>query len=171
MYAAPVSGEVVAINRGEKRSIAEIIILADKEIKYKTFDVPNLETIGRQELVAFLTASGFWPMINQRPFDTVADMDTIPKNIFISTFDSAPLAPDLNFIVKGRSMDFQKGLDVLTKLTSGKVVLGLNGSAKDASAPEFTSAFHVEKHYFDGQHPAGNVGIQIHNTYPIKPGD
>jgi Na+-transporting NADH:ubiquinone oxidoreductase subunit A len=49
-----------------------------------------------------------------------------------STFDTAPLAPDLNFVVEGKGADFQKGLDVLNKLTDGKVYLGLDGNGDTA---------------------------------------
>jgi Na+-transporting NADH:ubiquinone oxidoreductase subunit A len=34
-HCAPVSGEVIAVNRGEKRAITEVVILADKEMKYR----------------------------------------------------------------------------------------------------------------------------------------
>lgn len=165
-YAAPVSGEVVAINRGEKRSIAEVVILGDKNgMQYREYNVPNAETASREELVDFLLGSGAWPMIRQRPYDVVADPNDIPKAIFISTFDSAPLAPDLNLVVEGREADFQKGLDVLAKLTNGKVHLGLDGRHQPAAA--FVNATGVDKTYFNGPHPAGNVGIQIHHVNPI----
>lgn len=67
-----------------------------------------------------MAENGLWPLINERPFDMVPDLDTIPANIFISTFDTAPLAPDNNIIVQGKEAAFQKGLDVLAKLTSGR---------------------------------------------------
>lgn len=165
-YAAPVSGEVIAINRGEKRSIASVVILADNEIKYRAYDDFNLETGSRKDLVNYLLDSGVWPMINQRPFDVVADPAEAPKNIFISTFDSAPLAPDNSFIVNGQATNFQKGLDVLGKLTEGKVFLGLDARAEEVSEV-FTNAEGVEKTWFQGAHPSGNVGIQIHHTAPI----
>ncbi len=164
IYCAPVSGEVMEVRRGEKRSIKEIIILADKEMKHRTYDLPDLATCKREDLVEFLLASGAWPMIRQRPFDMVADFNIIPQNIFISTFDTAPLAPDNSFIVEGQGAAFQKGLDVLNKLAGNKVHLGL--SAEGASSV-FAGAQGVEINYFSGPHPAGNVGVQMHHTSPI----
>ncbi len=166
-YVAPVSGEIVAINRGEKRAIKEIVILADKKVKYKKFAAFDLEKANRKKLVNYLLESGAWTMIRQRPFDIVADPTVTPKGVFISTFDSAPLAPDLNFVVRGKATAFQKGLDVLSKLTDGAVHLGLNARGKNPPASIFTEAKGVKKHWFNGPHPSGNVGIQIHHIDPI----
>ena len=165
-YVAPVSGEVIAINRGAKRSIAEVVILADKEMKYKSFDAPNLADCSREDLVNFLLSSGAWTFIIQRPYSLVADPADTPKGIYISTFDSAPLAPDLSYVVEGNEAAFQKGLDVLGKFAP--VHLGLNAKGNKPSAV-FTAAEGVSKHWFHGKHPAGNVGIQIHHIDPIGP--
>lgn len=165
-YVAPVSGEVIAVNRGAKRSISEVVILADKEMKYKSFDAPNLADCSREDLVNFLQSSGAWPFIIQRPYSLVADPADTPKGIFISTFDSAPLAPDLSFVVDGNQAAFQKGLDVLGKFAP--VHLGLNAKG-DKPHAAFTAAEGVSKHWFHGKHPAGNVGVQIHHIDPIGP--
>ena len=171
IYVAPVSGEVIAINRGQKRSIAEIVILADKEIKHKQFTPPSLDA-PREELVSFLLGSGGWSMFRERPFDIVPNIDSIPKSIFISTFDTAPLAPDLDFVVEGREAAFQKGLDVLNKLTTGAVHLGLDARDQELPpSPAFTEAEGVVKTWFRGPHPSGNVGVHIHHVDPINSGD
>ncbi len=166
-YVAPVSGEVIAVNRGEKRSIKEVVILADKNIQYREIPAFDLEKGSREELVKLLIEFGGWSLIRQRPFNVVPDTNEIPRDIFISTFDTAPLAPDLNFVVEGKGEAFQKGLDVLNKLTEGKVYLGLDARQEQAPSPVFTQARGVEKYWFTGKHPAGNVGIQIHHINPI----
>ncbi|MEL6868051.1 MAG: Na(+)-translocating NADH-quinone reductase subunit A [Bacteroidota bacterium] len=170
-YTAPVSGEFIALNRGEKRSVAELVILADKEIKYREFEAFDLESESREALTAYMMEAGVWPMIRQRPYDVVADPNDVPKSIFISTFSTAPLAPDMNVAVKGREAAFQKGLDVLAKLTSGKVHLGLNARGEQAPSKAFIEAQGVAKHWFHGPHPAGNVGIHIHHIDPINASD
>ncbi len=167
-YVSPVSGELVDIVRGDKRAIHQIVILADKEIQYKKFNPPSLSG-EREAIVEFMLSSGAWTLLNQRPFDIVPNIDAIPRDVFISTFDSAPLAPDLNFVVEGRGSDFQKGCDILKTLTSGSVYLGLDGNQKGNSI--FTETVGVEKHWFAGKHPVGNVGVQIHNVKPIKSGE
>ncbi len=165
-YASPVSGEVIEVSRGGKRAIANIVILADREQQSRTYQVPA-EQASRQEVVDFLLESGAWPFIQQRPYNVVADPDIIPRDIFVSTFDSAPLAPDLSFAVEGRAAAFQKGLDVLNKLSGGLVYLGLDGRGDTAPSKVFTEAQGVQKRYFRGAHPAGNVGVQIHHIHPI----
>jgi len=167
-YVAPVSGEVIEIRRGAKRSISHVVILADKEQQYKSYDLPSLENADRDELVSFLQASGAWAHINQRPYDLVADTNTVPQNIFISTFNTAPLATDLNLVAEGNDAHFQKGIDVLNKLTSGKVYLGMDGRGITKPSSAYLNATGVQKEWFSGKHPAGNVGVQIHHTAPIR---
>jgi Na+-transporting NADH:ubiquinone oxidoreductase subunit A len=145
--------------------------LADKKIKYKKFKTPELSKASRDELVGFMASTGLWTLINERPFDVVPSMEAIPANIFISTFDTAPLAPDQNLVIARNEPAFQMGLDVLSKLTSGKVHLGLDARGAKAPAAAFTDAAGVEKNWFSGPHPVGNVGVQIHHVAPIKGAD
>jgi len=166
-YAAPVSGEVIEVKRGAKRSIAEIIILKDKEMQYRSFESFDLANGSREDLVNYMLESGVWTFIRQRPYDVVANPAETPANIFVSTFDSAPLAPDLDFVIQGKEVAFQKGLDVLAKLTEGKVYLGMDGRGENSPAAGFTNATGVERRWFNGPHPSGNVGIQIHHTAPV----
>jgi len=170
-FVAPVSGEFVGIKRGPKRAIHEVNLLADKEIKYKELPAVDLETASREDLVNFLKKYGGWVHLRQRPFDTIPDPEEVPRDVFISTFDTAPLAPNLNFTVKGESAAFQAGLNLLNKLTEGSVHLGLDGRGEEMPSEVFLNAENVEKYWFKGQHPAGNVGVQIHHIKPIKKGD
>lgn len=168
-YSSPVSGEIIEIKRGEKRRIVEIVILADKETKYKEFKAIPIADIDRQTIVDTMLQNGTWPYIRQRPFSTVADPNDDPKMIYISCFDTAPLAPDYDFIIEGQGAEFQAGLDILKKLTNNDVHLGLNAQKMPNKA--FTEAKGVQKHWFSGPHPAGNVGIQIHHVNPINKGE
>ncbi len=165
-YVSPVSGEIVDIQRGAKRSISDVIIMADKEQQFATIEAPSLDAISRDELVAFMASSGAWTLLNQRPYDVLPELTDVPRDIFISTFDTAPLAPDSKLFIQGNEAAFQKGVDVLNHLTEGKVHLGLDArSSKSNSA--YAGFENAAKHYFAGPHPAGNVGIQIHHINPI----
>ncbi len=166
-YVAPVSGELVELNRGAKRRIDELVILADKKIEYKSFDAPSLGA-SREELINFLAESGGLAFIRQRPYNVAVNVEETPRDIFISTFDTAPLAPDLSFAIQGKEAAFQKGLDVLNKLTTGSVYLGIDGRAGATVSPAFANAKGVKSTAFAGKHPAGVVGIQIHHTAPIN---
>lgn len=167
-FAAPVSGEIIAVNRGLKRSISEIVILADKQQQSREYELPAASA-SREELVEFLLESGAWPVLRQRPYNIVADPDVIPRDIFISTFDTSPDGPDLTLTVRGRMDVFQAGINVVRRLTNGLVYLGLDG--RGDSEPPFTVVRGVEKRYFRGPHPAGNVGTQIHHIHPVGTGD
>ena len=48
--------------------------------------------------------------------------------------------------------------------------LGLSANSDDAPHSALTGAQNVEKRWFKGKHPSGNVGIQIHHTAPIASG-
>ncbi len=166
-YVAPVSGEVVAINRGAKRSIAEIVILADKDQKHRELPAIDWKAASREELSQYIQANGAWPLLRQRPYDIVANPDETPRDIFVSSFDTAPGAPDSELIIRGNEKAFQTGLSVLSKLTDGSVHLGLNGNGESKPSAAFAEAQDVKLHYFSGAHPAGNVGIQMHHIAPV----
>ena len=169
MFCSPVSGEVIEVVRGEKRRILEIKILADKEIRYKNFSNLDLNNPEKQTIIDRILESGAWPFIRQRPYGVIPDPAITPKNIFISAFDTNPLAPDLDFIIQDSQDDFQSGLDVLVKLTDGKVHLNIKTVSESSSV--FTKATGVEVNSVSGPHPAGNVGVQIHHIAPVNKGE
>lgn len=168
-FASPVSGKVKAIVRGEKRRILEVLITADSELSYEEGSVTKVADLDGETVKSMILSSGLWPMIKQRPIDVVADPSKQPKAIFVSGFDSAPLAADLNYVLKGRGDEFQEGLNALAKLTSGKVHLSLDG--KGAADASLSSAKGVQVNTIIGKHPAGNVGTQIHHIDPANKGE
>ena len=89
-FTSPVSGEVVAINRGSKRRVLELVLKADNELKYESFDIGSANDLSREQIIEVLLKSGVWPFIRQKPFDIVANPEDSPKSIFISTFNTAP---------------------------------------------------------------------------------
>lgn len=165
LITSPVSGTVLAVNRGDKRSILNVVIEADKQQRYKQFNIPV--SADREATIELLMAAGLWPCIIQRPYGVIANPEDMPKAVFVSGFDSAPLAPDMNFALADRHADLRKGFDVLRKLTKGKVHLGLRVKPDGV----LNAIDGVETHYFDGPHPAGNVGVQISHIDPINKGD
>lgn len=168
-FTSPVSGEVAEIRRGDKRKLLEVVVISDKEIKYKDFKAADPVTLTREQVIEKMCASGVWPFLKQRPYDVIANPKDNPKAIFISAFDSAPLAPDNDFILHSQDAIFQKGIDALAKLTAGKVHLTVHGTAK--ADETFLKAKNVDLHHLSGPHPAGNVGVQIHHFAPIGKGD
>ena len=168
LFTSPISGTVKAVNRGERRRILEIVVEADGKNEFQPFNQADPLKLSRQEICEQLLQSGIWPFIKQRPYGSLAKPTDTPKHIFISGFDSSPLAPDFEFMYKDEKSALQTGINALSKLTEGTVFLGL--SPKQSSGI-FTSLDNVTTNTFEGSHPAGNVGIQIHKVSPINKGD
>jgi Na+-transporting NADH:ubiquinone oxidoreductase subunit A len=165
-FASPVSGVVKAVNRGERRKILEVVVETDGKNEYKEFKAADPAGLERDQVIQNILDAGLWPAIRQRPYAVIARAEAEPKAIFISGFDTAPLAPDLDFMVRGNASAFQKGIDALNRLTRGEVHLSL---LADYPADEvFSGARGVTFHAFKGPHPSGNPGIQIHHIDPVN---
>lgn len=169
LFTSPVSGIVSLVERSDKRRVMEVVVERSGE-EYVDFGREEISSISRDKIISKLLSSGLWPAVRQRPYHVVANPTDEPKAIFISGFDSSPLAPDYNFVMDNSQADlFQSGLDVIAKLTSGTLHLVLNG--KETPSKVLSEAKNVEISYFQGPHPAGNVGVQIHHLDPINKGE
>lgn len=168
-YVSPVNGTVKAVVRGEKRRIMEVQIDVADAQDFESGTPMDVAAMSGDQVKKAMLAAGLWPFVKQRPLDVVADPTKSPKAIFISAFNSAPLAPDFDFILHGKDKEFQAGLDAITKLTEGKVHLTLNGKMPADAA--FTNAKGVQINKIIGKHPAGNVGTQIHHIDPVNKGE
>ena len=169
VFSSPVSGKVISVERGDRRKILQVVIgLEGKESV--DFGKSDINGMSRDQIIAKLLVSGLWPMIRQRPYHVVARPSDIPKSVFISGFDSSPLAGDTDFIMENLSGSmFRKGLSVIKKLTTGKINLVLRGDKAYSSV--LSVAEGVERSSFIGPHPSGNVGVHIHYLDPINKGD
>ena len=176
-FTSPVDGHVKAIVRGEKRKLLEVVVEADFKSAGSTSSddksSPTPQTA--EEIKAAMLQCGVWTMLRQRPFGIVANPDDKPKAIFVSAFDSAPLAPDYDFVMQGKETFFAKGIETLTLLTEGVVHVcfrpGQNlsnvvGEGRHAGLP-----LRVVAHCIKGPHPAGNNGTQIAHIDPINKGE
>ncbi|MBN1950197.1 MAG: Na(+)-translocating NADH-quinone reductase subunit A [Bacteroidales bacterium] len=168
-FTSPVSGTVVQINRGERRKIMEVVIEPDETIVYEDFTAGDPSQLDAKDITGKILSSGLWPVIRQRPYNLIANPSDKPKAIFISAFDTAPLAPDYDFMLKDYGKEFQSGIDALHKLTAGKIHLNIDSTYPASST--FMGAKGVQINKFRGPHPAGNVGTQIHYIDPINKGE
>ncbi len=217
-FSSPVSGEIIEIVRGARRVILEIRIKNDGANVAEDFGATDIAAASKEDLTMKLLGAGLWPFIKQRPFNCIANPSDAPKAVFVSAFDTSPLAPDYDFLLEGREEDFQAGIDALAKFSkTGFVNLNVptskevrfnfedkfvytdsigkrvaldyktdaNASAHTGSAKAiksindkygqasdlFTKANNVYLGEISGQHPAGNVGIQIHHINPVNKGE
>lgn len=163
-FVSPVSGSVEEVVRGDRRKVLGIVIANDGKNTSVKLPTVNPASASADEIKSAMLNAGIWPFIKQRPYNVVANPEVQPRDIFVSAFDSAPLAPDFSFVVKGLEAELQLGISALAKLTSGKVYVG----AKAGSNLQLKDA---EVYEFAGPHPAGNVGVQINHIKPINKGE
>lgn len=166
VFVSPVSGIVKEIQRGAKRKILKIVIEAQKgeAIVHK---IPSLNRLDRKTVTDILLKSGAWPFIKQRPYGVLADPDLTPKSIYISTYASAPLDVDFQFLLKNNKNDFQTGIDILNFMTDTAV----NLSVESSYLGFFENIKGVNLLPVKGPHPAGNVSVHIHKHDPINMGE
>ncbi len=170
-YTSPVSGEVVEVKRGAQRRLLGIVVKADGQNEFeefKSFSVSDLGALSAEDAKQQILEAGLWANFIQRPYAVVAQPTDAPRSIFVSCFDSSPLSADYNLTLKGEDKNFATGIDVLKKLCKD-IQLNINADSEVSSV--FTSAKGVQINKISGPHPAGNVGVQIHNIAPINKGE
>lgn len=165
-FVSPVSGVVTSVERGARRKVLNIIVEAAAEQDYEEFGKKDVNALNGESVKAALLEAGMFAFIRQRPYDVIADPTMYPKAIFVSAFDSNPLAPDFEFALKGEEANFQTGLDALSKMA--KTYLSISVKQKAAA---LTQAKNVTITAFDGPNPAGNVGVQINHISPVVKGE
>jgi len=168
-FTAPVSGTVSEVLRGERRRVLEVVIKADDSIEYEQFTKQDPTSLDVAQIKENILNAGLWPSIMQRPYAIMANPNDEPKSIYISGFDSSPLGPDYEFILKDQFDDFQTGVNALAKLTKGKVYLSLHTEKNKGGVLKNTK--NVDIYEFSGPHPSGNIGVQINKIDPINKGE
>ena len=157
-FVSPVSGTVAQVERGERRKVMSVRVDADGKQTAASFT--------EKDPLKLLLESGLFGFFRMRPYDVVANPEDKPKAIFVSAFNSMPLAADFEYVLQGQEKEFQAGLSLLAKIA--KVNLGIS---KQQKAPALTAAKDCTINVFDGPAPAGNVGVQINHVDPINKGE
>ena len=168
LFPSPVSGKVEEIVRGERRKVVSIKIRANATQEHKDFGKKEASSMSSEEVKNYLLSSGCWPFVKQRPYDIVANPNQTPKAIFISGYDSAPLAADYDYALKGKEAALQAALNALGKMTEGNVHVSIS---KNSTLSPFTNLSGIEVHKLFGPHPIGNVSTQIGQINPINKGE
>lgn len=167
-FVSPVSGELVEIERGARRRILRLKILADKEQEAIANAILDVEKASPEEIKAYLLKTGCWPFIIQRPYSVVADPDVNPKAIFVSGYATAPLAAAPDYVLQGKEKELQAALSALAKLVPNKKVHVSVGKSSDSP---LSGCSDIEVHRVSGPHPSGLVGTQINKIDPINKGE
>ena len=169
LFRSPAAGTVREVVRGDRRAFQRVIIdvSSDSAEKLESYSAAQISEFSASKAKEVLLSSGLWPAVRQRPFSKIADLDASPKAIFISAVDSAPLQADTDLLLEGLDQKFQMGVNLLSKLTDGKVHLSVSSTTKAF----FANITGVELHEFSGPHPAGNIGVQVHHIDRIQAGE
>jgi Na+-transporting NADH:ubiquinone oxidoreductase subunit A len=173
-YTSPGAGKVAAIHRGERRAFQSVVIELSQnerggrsggaeEASFSSFTGKHPGGLSRDDVAGLLIESGMWTGLRGRPFSRVADPNDKPHAVFVTAIDTNPLAPSVDVALEGRHSDFEHGLIALSKLTEGPVFVCTSPGSR-VSIPG-DSQFRREE--FQGPHPAGTVGLHIHELDPV----
>ncbi|MDE6650519.1 MAG: NADH:ubiquinone reductase (Na(+)-transporting) subunit A [Muribaculaceae bacterium] len=150
---SPSAGTVEEIRRGERRKILAVTV--------KTEEGVAMPAAG-DSLADKLKSSGLWAMMRQRPYDVVPATDAAPRDIFVTAFDSSPLAG--NVIPSHIAEYLEPGLEALKSLTKGTVYLAVRpGQGLRSKVAKILD--------MNGPHPAGNASVQIAAVAPVNKGE
>lgn len=158
-FVSPVSGVVSQIERGDRRKLLSIRVKADGKQTAHKFEVKG-------DVKALMLESGLFGMMLQRPYAVVPNPEDKPKSLFVSAFNSMPLAQNFEYVLQGQEAEFQAGLTALSKLAP--VYLGVSSKQ---TAKALLDAKDCVINVFDGPAPAGNVGVQINHIDPVNKGE
>lgn len=159
---APVSGRIVAINRGARRKLISVEIEAD----HTAAEPVNFADIGDEAsaggVAERLCAAGLWTSFRTRPYSHVPLATDRPAAIYVTAMDTEPLSPDPAPVIAAESEAFVRGLAAVALLTAGKTYLchQANADVPGLDVPGITAVS------FSGPHPAGLAGTHMHFLEP-----
>ena len=159
---APMGGTVAAINRGKRRSLLSIEIIADNETQ-EDMQFPVPKALDKDTVRQLMLASGMWTALKKRPFGYIPDPSTDPRALLITAMDTEPLAPDPVPIIGAYADQFELGMEALGVMYDGPIYLC---QAPEADIP-CGSSDRVQRVEFDGPHPSGLPGTHIYSLCPI----
>ncbi|MDE7350344.1 MAG: NADH:ubiquinone reductase (Na(+)-transporting) subunit A, partial [Muribaculaceae bacterium] len=139
--------------RGERRKILAVTVKPGEDANCQ---------LKADTVIEKLKLSGLWAMMRQRPFDVVPDDKAEPRDIFVTAFDSAPLAG--NVIPTHIAEYLEPGLEALKTLTKGNIYIAVRpGQGLRTKVAKVLD--------MNGPHPAGNPSVQIAAVAPINKGE
>ena len=92
-FVSPVSGVVSQIERGDRRKLLSIRVKADGKQTAHKFEVKG-------DVKALMLESGLFGMMLQRPYAVVPNPEDKPKSLFVSAFNSMPLAQNFEYVLR-----------------------------------------------------------------------
>jgi Na+-transporting NADH:ubiquinone oxidoreductase subunit A len=173
-HTAPGAGQVIAVHRGARRVLQSIVIeLSQGECEgaprdeehatFSSFPDGSADAWRGDAVRDLLVESGLWTALRTRPFGKVPEPGTNPDAIFVTAIDTNPLAAEPGVVLADCREDFDLGLRLVARLTSGSTYLCVPPGAEFVSGID--APVSVEE--FTGPHPAGTAGVHIHALAPV----
>ncbi len=164
-FTSPVSGKVIAVNRGAKRKFLSMIIEKEgnEEVSFDSFSFNEIKSLDKEKAMSEVLSSGLWIAFKTRPFSKLADPETMPHSIFINMMDTNPHAPSMTKVLEGKEEYFKAGVAVVEKFTDGNI--NIVKSPKDNFTIEENEK--IKGFEFSGPHPSGLAGTHIHFIDPV----
>jgi Na+-transporting NADH:ubiquinone oxidoreductase subunit A len=165
-FTSPGSGIVKAINRGERRVLQSVVVSleGDDAEEFNTFATERLYSLEGGAVRDNLLASGLWTAFRTRPFSKIPSVDASPRALFVTAIDTNPLAADPAVVIEPKKEAFAQGLEIISKLTDGKVYV-CTAVDSGIACPDGEQFQRAE---FSGPHPAGLAGTHIHLLEPVS---
>ena len=160
-HLSPINGKIIEINRGDRRSFLSMVI--EKNDDENSFEVDTTFEKSSDQVLNFLNDYGLLGLFRTRPFSKVPMVGSLPNKIFISLIDSNPLSFEPKIIIEDNLEAFNKGLELISYLPNDGVHLGISNDDL-----ELFSSHNINYHKFNGPHPIGLVGTQIHKISPAS---
>lgn len=167
--AAPVAGEVAAIEFGPGRRLMHMLFFHLPDAGRHVHDV--LAARGGDDAPAtraLLLSSGLWTRLRSRPFGRVPAPAEMPSAIFVMALDTRPDAPPPALALEGREEELSRGLRALARLTAGPLVVCHDGSAVRLPMAGLGESIRFAK--IASVHPQGLAGLQIAALHPAEAG-
>ena len=166
IYTAPAAGEIISLNRGQRRVFQSIAIRPDdreEQIEFTHYQSTSPENANETNVRNLLLESGLWSSFRTRPYSKNPSSDEKPNSIFVNSMDTNPLALDPMVVISQYAGDFANGLQVISKLTDGTTFVCHQEGKK---LPAVSG--NIQLNSFSGPHPSGNAGTHIHFLDPVS---
>ena len=157
-FTSPAGGVVKSINRGDKRKFLSIEFEISKHEKFKTFQIGN----SINEMKECLINSGLWNAFRTRPFNRTPAVESEPNAIFINCCDTNPLSVDPYEIILLNQLEFDEGINIISKLFSCDINLTYQNNNFDTSNSD------INYFQFSGPHPSGLSSTHISKISPVN---
>jgi len=160
-FPSPGSGRVARIGFGLRRVITEIVIELDPEVSAAVFPAlspEKLAAVDRTELVTAILDGSVWPLFRELPFKDIPHPETIPPLIIVHLGSTAPFHPLPQLYLKGRTEDFEFGLEILKRLTERVLVTAPAGGTGLEAIDQLVT------HHIQGEYPADDPATVLYHV-------